>query len=43
MSAYRPYEGFEWLKNVDEFDVMSVSEKSLTGYFLEGDLKYLDE
>ena len=43
MSKYLPYEGFEWLKNVDEFDVMSVSEKSLTGYFLEGDLKYPDE
>ena len=22
MSEYLPYEGFEWLKNVDEFDVM---------------------
>ena len=26
MSEYRPYERFEWLKNVDEFD-MSVNEK----------------
>ena len=26
MSEYLPYEGFDWLKNVDEFDVMSISE-----------------
>ena len=26
MSEYLPYEGFEWLKNVDELDVMSISE-----------------
>ena len=26
MSEYLPYEGFEWLKNVDEFDVVSISE-----------------
>ena len=43
MSEYLPYEGFEWLKNVDEFDVISVSEKSPIGYFLEVDLEYLDE
>ena len=43
MSEYLPYEGFEWLRNVDEFDVMSVSEKSLIGYFLEVDLEYYDE
>ena len=35
MSEYLPYEGFKWLKNVDEFDVMSVNEKSPIGYFLE--------
>ena len=28
MSEYLPDEGFEWLKNVDEFDVVSISEKS---------------
>ena len=28
MSEYLPYEGFEWLKNVDEFGVMPISEKS---------------
>ena len=39
MSEYLPYEEFAWLKNVDEFDVMSISEKSLIGYFLEVDLE----
>ena len=34
---------FKWLKNVDEFDMMSVSEKSPIGYFLEVDLEYPDE
>ena len=43
MIEYIPYEGFEWLKNVDEFDVMSINEKSLIGYLLEVDLKYPDE
>ena len=43
MSEYLPYERFEWLKNVDEFNVMSFSEKSPTGYFLEVDLEYSDE
>ena len=43
LSEYLPYEGFEWLKNVDEFDVMSVNEKSLLGYFLEVDLQYPNE
>ena len=38
MSEYLPYGGFKWSKNVDEFDVMSVSEKSLIGCFLEVDL-----
>ena len=27
MSEYILYERFKWLKNVDEFDVMSISEK----------------
>ena len=34
---------FKWLKNVDEFDAMSVNKKSPLGYFLEVDLKYSDE
>ena len=42
MREYRPYERFEWLKNVDEFDMMSISEKSLIGYLLKVDLKYPD-
>ena len=43
MSEYIPYGGFKWLKNVDEFDVMSINEKSLIGYLLEVDLKYPDK
>ena len=30
MSEYLPYGGFKWLKNVDVFHVMSISEKSPT-------------
>ena len=41
MSDYLPYEGFEWLNNVDEFDVMSISECSSIGSFLEVDLDVL--
>ena len=40
MSSYLPYGGFKRLKNVDGFDVNSVSEKSPLGYILEVDLKY---
>ena len=43
MSEYLAYEGFKWLKNVDGFDVMPISEKCPMGYFLEVDLKYPDE
>ena len=43
MCDYLPYGGFKWLKNVDEFDVMSIREKKLIGYFLEVDLQYPDE
>ena len=39
MGEYLPYEGFEWLKNVDEFDLMLISEKGPAGYFLEVDLR----
>ena len=28
MSEYLPYEGFKWSKNVDKFDVKSISEKN---------------
>ena len=27
MSEYLPYEGIKWLKNVYEFDMMSINEK----------------
>ena len=40
MSEHLPYEGFKWLKNVDGFDVNSISE---IGYVLEVDLKYPNE
>ena len=43
MSENLPYERFKQLKNIDEFDVMSISEKSLIGYFFEVDLEYPDE
>ena len=32
MSEYLPYGELIWLENIDEFDVMSVDEKSDTGY-----------
>ena len=40
VSDYLPYGGFKWLKNVDGFDVNSISEKSPIGYILEVDLEY---
>ena len=43
MSQYLPYSGFKWLKNVGEFDMMSINEESLIGYSLEVDLKYPDK
>ena len=43
MSSYLPYGGFKWLKNVDGFDVNSVSEKSPIGYILKVDPQYFDE
>ena len=43
MSKYLPYREFEWLENIDEFDINSINEKSDTGYFLEVDLEYSDE
>ena len=43
MSEYLPCGRFKWLKNIDKFDVMSISEKSPVGCFLEVDLKYPDE
>ena len=43
MSRYLPYGRFKWLKNADNFDVNSISEKSPIGYILEVDLEYPDE
>ena len=43
MSGYLPHGGFELLKNVDGFDVNSISKKSPVGYFLKVDLEYPDE
>ena len=43
VSEHLPFEGFEWLKIVDEFDGMSITEKSPIGHFLEVDLEYPDE
>ena len=43
MSKYLPYGEFEWLKNVDELDIMSINKKSDVGYILEIDLKYPKE
>ena len=43
MSEYFPYREFEWLKNVDELDVMSINKKSDVEYILDVDLKYPNE
>ena len=43
MSQYLPYGGFKCLKNVDNFDVNWISEKSPIGYIFEVDLEYPDE
>ena len=43
MSGYLLYGGFKWLENVDEFHVISISEKSPVGYIFEADLEYHDE
>ena len=43
MSRYLPHGGFKRLKNVDGFDLNSVSEKSPLTYILEVDLEYLEK
>ena len=43
MSKYLHYGEFEWLKNVDKLNVMSINEKRDVGYILEVDLKYPNE
>ena len=43
MSECLPYGEFEWLKNVDKFDISLINKKSEIGYFLEVDLEYSNE
>ena len=43
MSGYIRDGGFKWLKNADNFDINSVSEKGPIGYILSVDLEYPDE
>ena len=43
MNEYLPYGGFEWLENIDNFDIMSVNDKIPIGYFLEVDFEYPKE
>ena len=43
MSKYLAYREFRWVKNVDGFNVMSISEKSDTGYLLEVNREYPDD
>ena len=43
MSEYLPCGRFKWLKNIDKFNIMSISDKSPIGYFLEVDLEYPEE
>ena len=40
MSQYIPHNNFEWVENVEEFNVLSIPEDSLVGYILEVDLDY---
>ena len=42
-SEYLPCGRFKWLKNIDKFDIMSISEKMPIGYFIEVDHEYPDE
>ena len=43
LREYLPYGGFNWLKNIDGFDMISISENSSIGNFLKVDLEYPDE
>ena len=40
MSEYLPYGRFKWFKNIDNFDINSISQKSPMGYILDVDLEY---
>ena len=43
ISRYLPHGEFKWVKNVDSFDLNSISKNSLYGYILKVDLEYPDE
>ena len=43
MSQYLPYCEFKWLKNIDKFDVTSVSENSSIDYVPKVNLEYPDK
>ena len=43
MGRYLPYGKFRQLKNADNFDVNSISEKNPTEYIVKVDLEYPDE
>ena len=43
INEYLPCARFKWLKNIDKFDIMSISEKSSIGNLLVVDLEYPDE
>ena len=43
MSRHLPFGGFKWVKNVDNFDVKSFSQKNPIDYILEVDPDYPDE
>lgn len=40
MSLYLPYGGFQWVSDIDNFDVNRVPDDSNKGYILEVDLEY---
>ena len=43
VSEYLPNGKFEWLENIDGFNVMTINEKSDIGYIIEVDLEYPKE
>ena len=43
MNEYLLYGGFEWLENIDNFDIMSINDKIPIGYFLEVNLEHTEE
>ena len=43
MSGYLEYGRFKWLKNIDKFEVISVSKNNLVGYILKVDCENPDE